>query len=270
MTINKIIARLFPTLILLSFLSTATADEVQTANITPFSEIPSTYPPNFKGNDLKALIKSLTVNRESLGLIKDEFTSASDYLVKVNKAADELNGTGVYLFVAPVQDQYSTSTTRAKYNPEKKRYDIAMYLNQFGYNGNGIQQELIGLKLIKDLTTPSNYKSSNAYGKSIMINQMTFDVYAIAYNGFSADGKLELTLDVSPDEAKLLKNDMAIVFVCKIKAPIITEDIDRLSPKIDSPYDHTNNNHILNVYPVRKNFATLIQLSTGKILKEIY
>ena len=267
---NKIVALSFPTLILLSFLSTATADELQTAGITPFSEIPATYPPNLKGNDLKALIKSLTTTKESSGLIKDEFTSTADYLAKVKKVADELNGTGAYIFVVPVQDQNAIGAVRAKYNPEEKRYDITMSLKQFGYNGNGMQKELIGLNLVKDTVSQSRYEASNAYGKSMSVSQMTFDVYSIAYNGFASDGLINLPYAVPIEEAKLLKNDMAIVFVCKIKAPILTENTDRTSPKIDAPYDFTYKNHILNVAPARKNFATLIQVSTGKVLKEIY
>ena len=254
---NKIITFSLVTLILSTFSSFVLAAETQSVGIEPFTEIPSTFPPDFKGNDLKALIKFLKTNSEKLGLIKDEFTSSSEFLPKVKKVVQELNEKGAYIFVL------DKNALKSTYNSEKKRYDITLDFHHFGYGDN---QDLTGFRLVEDTTVQSKYNASNAYGKSIAVDKTSYDTYAIGSNRLKFTGDFHIAYGVMPDEARLLKNDMTLVFVCKIQAPPLMDDVDGYRPKIDFPYDITYNNHILNVTFLNKSSATLIQVSTGKVL----
>ncbi len=239
---------------------------VNQGGINPYSKNLVEFSPNFKGNDLKALLIHLKENGKSLGIFKDEFTSKSQFMQQANKATAELNQAGNYIFVMP--KSINGTDFNPNYNADKGWFEISVIFSSFdGYSKEKFATDvkLSGLNLISELSDRGSYEASNAYGKSVTVSKLDKINYSLAFGNLNKY-KLDVLIPMSPDEARATKGDLTLAFVCKLNAPPFLEYDNHLDPKINFPYEVDNHFYLLNTSLLS---VYVINSKTGKIYKKL-
>lgn len=223
-------------------------------SLKPFKEVPSVFPPDFKGNDLKGLITFLKENGEALGIVKDEFTSSATFLPKAAKAVVQLNQNGQYIFVK--RGLYP------KYNADSEKFEIKLYYESF-------RNDLKGLMFTSERTALGSYEASNAYGKSVTVIKFKETSYSLGFDNLNSNNnsnEMAMTLPMKPEEARQVKDDLAVVIVCKIASPPTLEEDSHREPIIDSPLDIETHHSVLRV---RITGLRIINLKTGLVYQSL-
>jgi hypothetical protein len=206
---------------------------------TPYASMgldPSTetLPKYYLGHDCRAIAKKIL----SLKLKKSEFETTSAYNERLNVLnAERIAGATKLSDVVGFVPSGALSTLSDKYDADRGILRVETYW------GDSMQmldsQLLTSAKLEYKITSKRSYEASNAYGKKVLVNSTSYDTCGIAFSnlqyGTSTITKIDESIEMTPEEARAAKGNIAMMYVGNLSAPYWIEYHDYLKPTIDSP-----------------------------------
>jgi hypothetical protein len=180
--------------------------------LSPFDKSIEKLPPNFKGSDIVKLFSTL---KKKAPLKKAEFETTADYEKKISAAVTD----DVYAFKL-ASDAYGQPLKIQPYNADTQKLQIDIEttaLSQYLFEGYRASM------IIKDINGPSrSYIGSNAFGADVLVDSYSGTLYGIALvnqTDFATNNynvrTINLLLDMPPEKAKSLKNNIGILLLCK-------------------------------------------------------
>lgn len=264
-------------IIFLTFSLVANANEStyeKARNIEPYAAIPDELPVGFVGNDLRGVIESLQKNGEGLGIIKDEYTPKKDFMKRASDSVERLNTKGKYLFVYS-KNTIDTYKILSKYDADKQAYKIHLINSKMD---DDYKSSLVGIEFAGDKKDGPSYNASNAFGVAVSVSSLETKGYVLGFSDETINESLKktrlnqfdrdfsLSIPMSPDEARELNNQVAVVFVSRLAAPPLLEYKTYFSPTIRTPIQASMQYSIL--YTVIEQLW-VVNVKTGKIYAKI-
>lgn len=192
-------------------------------------------PANYLGHSCRAVVKSLA----ALATTKGEFETTSAYTSRVSNlsSTNVVGDTKAGDYFAFVQDEPVAS---AKYDADSGFMHYTAYLLP--------KQIMAGSKPVDSVitevteTSTSKYAASNAYGKGAEVTKKMLSACGLAFQNYSAVNgkflkKVETTLAINPEAAKVAKDELAFMYVGVLAPPYLAEYRDHVEPTISSPIE---------------------------------
>lgn len=252
--------------------------------VRPFDINLEKLSPNYNGTDIAKLF--LQFSKTAL-LRKDEFESTEDF----NKKAAQTVSDDIYAF--KIQEKLGRgSLSVSSYEADKQQFQIVLAteaLDQFEFKD--YRASLIVKTVNEQL---DSYIGSNAYGATREVTRYTAIQYGLAlvnemdfgknkYNITSIKSVLDgvrdinLTIEISPDKAKRLKNNIGVLLLIKpalhrsrIKPlhvnqgnDLIFESSKYLPATIDIPSSHSYNRKFINAEIIE---IWIYDIKTGEVI----
>lgn len=192
-------------------------------------------PKGYAGHDCRTMSRAL----KALNPAKDEYETTAAYAERVAAfGAKPIAGSvTVADYVAFVPD-YPLITTS---------YDADV--GQFRISGSmGAIDGLVGSSLVLSVVTDSKvltrstYIAANAYGRKVEVRKTQLYACAVALPQLRQSYRsaaFDAIVSLSPDEAKVAKENVAILYVGKLAEPYWAKFFFNIEPKIDSPTETT-------------------------------
>ncbi|WP_258007374.1 GUN4 domain-containing protein, partial [Cylindrospermopsis raciborskii] len=197
---------------------------------TPFNNS-TEIPPNFLGHDLEAISNALIKRQESLK--KDEFETTQAFNQRVIKEGlkpilGTINVDSTLAFV--LSDKFESS-----YNADLSLFRIEI--------PNSDYTEFTWKSKTFNYRT---YKASNAFGATIDVSSWDSESFSIKPDRRS--NEQTITLSISSNLAKKLKENFGIIFISKIEGySPVKRQIGRSNATFDNPYSISYSDTSLNV-----------------------
>jgi hypothetical protein len=223
--------------------------------------------PSYLGNDCRGLAKTIA----SLSLQKGEFETTTAYRERIDAMGGRVIAGSIKLgdVVGFVPSDAVLSMLSEQYNADDQTLRIDDYI------ADGHQ--MVGGAFIANQKLETNrkfhrtYEASNAYGKTVAVDSSTWDTCAIAFvnvphmSSPSANA-LSTTIQMTPDEARAARGNIAKIFVGNLAAPYRADFSDYLKPTIDSPREAAWSGDALVMQLVQVWF---FNRQTGKVYKKL-
>ncbi|MCX5822279.1 MAG: hypothetical protein NTY86_01915, partial [Deltaproteobacteria bacterium] len=214
--------------------SMATKEKIDNSPLIPFDINTEKLPPNFTGTDI---IKLYTILLKKAPLKKDEFETTADYEKKSMVAVADTDD--VYAFKLDPHMNLRSGVTVYPYNADAQNLQIDIETSPLSkYTFQDYRSSMI----IKHVAgTSKSHMGSNAFGAKVLVTSLTGKQYGIAltnqkdfgtsrYDGSSVETTLmsnrtiSLIIEIPPDKAKILKNKIGVLLLCKTRLYKLKED----------------------------------------------
>lgn len=225
---------------IISYSNTSLGKENDVANFDISIE---KLPTNYKGTDISALYSMLS---KKIPINKNEFESTVEYENKLS----ELVSNNTFAFkLSPTEFNYAGGMNVAPYNADKEQYQIsirAVALSNYTF------QDYRSSIIVQTLNrSTSSYIGSNAFGAKRNVKDFKDSQYGLAFVNKNDFGNKEyeyayslasaldsnrifnFEIGVSPNKAKILKNNIASLLLCKLAL---------YDAKIKEPHRNIGNN----------------------------
>ena len=229
-------------------------------------------PLKFRGHPFKILAQNLWDRRTQLK--KDEFETTTQYEVRalaVHKLpiVGRLGENDLYAFVEGTPTIYS-------YDADKEIMSIKKELDRthravLTGDDKIDWTQIPSLQLERKVVGVDYYKGSNLYGvvaKVEKVEALTWMLLVNNYRSFSSieeqklSTSLSFTFTVKPISARLIKPNLRLAYVCRLKDPWISVGYNQIKPTIDSPRDYNEMNFNL---PVELVEVRCFNIETGEV-----
>lgn len=205
-------------------------------------------PLNFKGHPYKALAQNLWDRRTQLK--KDEFETTPQYearALNVHKQpiVGRLGENDLYAFIEATPTIYTYDADKEvmsiKKDLDRTRKVLLTGDEKIDWN------ETPSLQLERKVVGVDYYKGSNLYGVVAKVEKVEALKWALLVNNYRGFNVLEqqgssailsFTFTVKPLSARLLKPQLRLAYICRLKEPWISLGYDQIKPTINSPREY--------------------------------
>jgi hypothetical protein len=205
---------------------------------TPFDTKAKTFPRGYSGNNIVAIYELLSKAFPP----KDEFESTEAYRKRLQAPYPKeffnfVIGKKFHNFDVNVT---TSPNIYIHYDPDTQNMNISINA------GDGE-----GVVIIKDISVPvGKYLGSNKFGVKVVVRKIDSRKYCIRLSNIFR-GK-EINFKISPEEGRDLKNNLGILFVCKISPhgdpPVYYfSSFNQIEPTIDYPTEINESEFQVNV-----------------------
>jgi hypothetical protein len=190
----------------------------------------TSLPANFSGHDCNKIASRL----KSLNPEKSEFETSDAYAIRMEKALAtplyaQVNAWDALSFIPEIKPFLI-----AKYDADTKIMSVTIY--------NSYQKATVAGKLANavavnsTITSSRSYTAENSFGRKVTVNRTDSSSCAFAFFD-SLFPKLsdEVQFEVEPDQAKLVKENLTILYIGAISAPYRSDYSLYKKPTVDSP-----------------------------------
>jgi hypothetical protein len=247
------------------------ASVARTYSQSPFT---GTVTRGFLGNDPRAVYRAIEKTRLKG---KSEFETTAQYDQRLAQYADKplygpLRISSTFAFVFPsretpgnLENMYPLNLTTS-YKADTTTMTATVWFEQLGtpdYRGRSI--------LWNEMTvTTGSYEGSNAFGATRHIEKTTSTITSLAFNLASPfyfwRKDLEISFVVPAEKAKLLKNNLRVLFVAKLVSPYVIETQEYTGPTFDDPYAASD---VYHYFQCDISAIWLFDSSTGEVVAKL-
>ena len=191
--------------------------------------------------DFKLLATALSLNGDLLHQAKGEYETTEQYIKRVDKLSNALNG-GDVLFCQPLNGNEDLPFV---YDADRQRFE-----GTFGLNQN----------VWRDVKQLGTYRSKTSMGAAATVKasvEFEYNASLAMPNGDDECGArsysstYQFHVPVVVSDAPALKAQGTLAFIGKLVPPYIREDERAGSPTLDNPYDRHENDLIVSIKPAR-------------------
>ncbi len=225
--------------------SRTTKEKIDNSPLIPFDINTEKLPSNFTGTDI---VKLYTTILKKAPLKKDEFETTADYEKKSMVAIADADD--VYALKLDPNMPLRSGLTVHTYNADAQNLQIDIETRPLSkYTFSDYRASMI----IKHFAgTSQSHIGSNAFGAKVSVTSLTGKQYGIVLTnqkdfGISRydDSRVETTLvsnrtisliiEIPPDKAKILKNNIGVLLLCKPRLYKLKEEITPSTENVRGP-----------------------------------
>jgi len=234
------------------------AGDIPNFSTAAFDPTVESLPARFPGHSCRAIAKALKASNPAKG----EFETSDAYSkrlegIKTTALFGGVAANDIFSFVRPVLSQ------DIKYEADSQTMYV-YYLLPINLASRRSAADLVDVSLPKRTT----YTGENAYGKKVSVEKAVYDVCALSLKNIEYEPRRTSANDgfkISPEEARLTKENLALLYVGKLAEPYYVQYGNISKPTIDAPTDVLWNGdsvviEVLSVWAIDK--------STGRVLKK--
>jgi TonB family protein len=217
-------------------------------------------PRSFIGNDFETIYDSLLLSRKFFQ--KDEFETTAKYDERINnpvniRLGSNLTAANTLVFIyKPSQnhlptDVFTDNSLSAEYNADREVLSVRIPTKSFYhyediFAANAVKSQFFGTAVkLSTLKSEGFYVGENAFGvkRNIQIFRgSSFSLVVANINDlfqphYASTPLLKMEFKLSPAQARLVKNNLAVAYVTQITSPYLGMDTTELKPTIDGPSD---------------------------------
>lgn len=247
---------IFLALLTISFLHSAAA-QLQTD-----ARPPSSFPPNFEGEDCNSIVATL----KKIKVSNDEFETTADFTQRVQS----ILGSASVADRPLSEPKYfvNADRTSAVYDADKGTLRVYGSLRQSTKVAESAKYaQTVIVKTIS--ADSSEYRGQNNLGASTTVKKYRDDICGVAFLNLSPVtdlewmGKIEFPLPAQA--ARQSKEHIAIVYLSRLTAPLLAEHRQYIAPTMSSPSELLVTGDVL-VATLERFFV--VNRATGEILFE--
>ncbi|MFN5953940.1 MAG: hypothetical protein ACK6A9_11905 [Dolichospermum sp.] len=171
---------------------------------------------DFLGHDLKAIIDVLTKRKEFFK--KGEFETTQEFNERINREQIKpiLGTVTLDSKLAFVAQKYFLLDVKTSYDADSNLFSIEIPSSYEAYEeGYSLDSQIVDL---------GKYKASNAYGATVEVKEINYTTWVLFPGRVIEKQNIQLTMN--RDAAINLKDNMGVMFICKI---IKSDPIDKQS-----------------------------------------
>ncbi|MBB5610393.1 MULTISPECIES: hypothetical protein [unclassified Janthinobacterium] len=202
----------------------------------PFDANAETLPIDFRGHSCIAISDRL----KAFKLKKDEFESTKAYAERVEHVKSEpiygnLNGSSI---IAMSPDK---PLLMPNYNADTETMTVRMLSH--GSRTTMIGEGFFSSALINSsLSSTQKYIGENGYGKKVEITSSVYDACGITFANIKSQGPStgipsDFSFKISPDDARLNKGAIRILYIAKLESPFLSRYGNMIKPTMDNPIE---------------------------------
>ncbi|WP_243374585.1 hypothetical protein [Geotalea sp. SG265] len=188
-------------------------------------------PPKYFGNDPRAIYTAIEKRLEQAE--KNEFETTEQFQKRLEKQNSnpiigKIKSEGLFALQASYVD--------SKYSADTSEMNVYLHL--------GYSQREISLSSIK--IDAGSYEGTNGFGARTIVKNADHEEYAAVPSNYTdfefpyietTGQSIGVKFALNPNEAKIAKNDMRVLLIAKLTAPLISENQRYHSATFSSPYN---------------------------------
>jgi hypothetical protein len=237
--------------------------------LAPLDPAVGVLPSGYLGHSCRSIAKAVSTIRPQ----KSEFETTSAY-----KARVDASGSARMVGTTSLSDAVGFVQSTDVYTGVSEIYDADRGLLKVRAHWDGqtkmVNNELLRfVRLDEKIKSNRSYAASNAYGKKVEVDSSRWDVCAVAFSNLtysslliSRTKNIDEPIEMSPDDARLAKGNLALMFVGNMSEPYLSEFHDYSKPTIDNPNEMASSGDLLIMKLVQ---VWIFNRKTGAIYKKI-
>ena len=204
---------------------------------------------------------------------KSEYETTADYKQRLSGMANApLVGT------TALGDLIGFVTTEDVYSGITQNYNADLGILMIKKYSTNTSQLIAGQLLMSGLIEQKikgsrNYLGSNAYGKKVSVSATHWSVCGIAFSNFtyqdiltSRSLEIDIAIELSPNDARLAKDNLAVMYVGQLSEPYLGQYTDYSKPTIDLPSEISMSGDAIVIKLAQ---LWLFNRQTGKVYQKI-
>ena len=247
----------------------AAAQKDSPYSLAPLDPAVDALPPRYAGHSCRSLAKAVSTIKPQ----KSEFETTAAYKARVDalSSAPMVGTTTLNDVIGLVQAPEVYSGVHETYDADRGVLKLDAHWDGITQSVNN--QLLRKVTLDQKLKSTRSYTASNAYGKKVDVDSSRWDACGVAFSNLtyyasltSGRKNIQESIEMTPDEAKSAKGNLAIVFVGNMSEPYLWEFSDYSKPTIDHPTEMAWGGDLLVMKLVQ---VWIFNRQSGKIYKKI-
>jgi len=225
-------------------------------------------PPQYIGHSCRSFAKAVSKIKPQ----KSEFETTSAYRARVDAA-----GNAPIVGTTTLNDVVGFVQASDVYAGVSETYDADRGVLNVRAHWDGqtkmVNNELLRfVRLNEKIKSNRSYVASNAYGKKVDVDSSQWNVCAVAFSNLTYSSLLrsgikniDESIEMSADDARSAKGNLALIFVGNLNEPYLSEFHDYSKPTIDRPNEMAFSGDLLIMKLVQ---VWIFNRQTGAIYKK--